>query len=123
MQKQKSYGDLPPWGWAINLGLMLLIAVLAIVQTGRGRELPFREFQEHARAIGLALEAFARDHGGRYPADGVDNNSPPGLSTRAISRTAAWGWGKNSIDSRQLTTSNVRGAGTSAPVGVPAGGH
>jgi hypothetical protein len=90
MQKIKSYGGLSPWAWAINLALMLLIAVLAIVQTGKGRELPFHEFREHAREIGLALEAFARDHEGRYPNDGVDNNSPPGLSSKYIQWQKEW---------------------------------
>jgi hypothetical protein len=90
MQKLKSYGGLSPWAWVINLVLMLLIALLATVQTGKGRELPFREFREHAREIGLALEAFARDHGGRYPTDGVDNNSPPGLSPKYIQWQKEW---------------------------------
>ena len=70
--------------------LMVVITVLAIVQTLRGREAPFKEFASRAVRIGQALEAYARDHGGCYPPDGIDNQAPAGLSPKYIQWREDW---------------------------------
>lgn len=76
--------------WFITLALMLIISILAVTQTIRGRETPFREFIRRAGMVGQALEVFAQDHGGRYPDDGTDNQSPPGLSPQYIDWKEEW---------------------------------
>ena len=81
---------MPPWEWGLLLVLMIFIAGLAIVQTNRGREAPFKEFAERAKRIGQALEDYARDHGGCYPPDGIDNQAPPGLSPHYIDWNEDW---------------------------------
>jgi hypothetical protein len=90
MQKDKAYLGLSRLEWVITLTLMAIIAVVAVVQTLRGREAPYKEFIEHAGLIGQALGSFARDHGGRYPDDGIDNHSPPGLSPKYILWKETW---------------------------------
>lgn len=90
MPKDKSYLGLSPWEWLIILTSMLIISVLAVVQTVKVREAPYKEFVERAGLIGQALEAFARDHGGQYPDDGMDNHSPPGLSPKYIQWKEEW---------------------------------
>ena len=90
MQREKSYLDMSHWEWIITLILMLFISVLAVVQTVRGREAPYKEFRERAVRIGEALEAFAREHEGRYPDDGIDNQSPPGFSPKYIQWQEKW---------------------------------
>jgi hypothetical protein len=76
--------------WFISLALMLVISILAVVQTIKGREAPYKMFARRAVEIGLALQAFAGDHGGRYPDDGLDNQSPPGLSPKYIQWKEEW---------------------------------
>jgi hypothetical protein len=90
MQKGQSYLGLSSWEWSITLVLMAVITILAVVQTRKAREAPFKEFVERAGLVGQALEAFARDHGGRYPGDGIDNHSPPGLSPKYIQWKEEW---------------------------------
>lgn len=90
MEKEKQFWGMSYWDWAITLSLMLLISILAIVQTIRGREGPFKKFIERAPQIGQALDAFARDHGGCFPDDGMDNSSPPGLSPKYIQWMEEW---------------------------------
>jgi hypothetical protein len=76
--------------WLIMVVLMVVITVLAIVQTIRGREAPFKKFASRAALIGQALEVYARDHGGCYPPDGFDNQAPPGLSPKYIQWQEDW---------------------------------
>ena len=90
MLKNKSFIGLSPWEWRIALILMLFIAILAVAQTLIGREAQFKQFIERAGLIGQALEAFTRDHGGRYPDDGIDNHSPEGLSPKYIQWKEEW---------------------------------
>ena len=90
MTKEKKYCGLSRWEGIITLSLMLFIAILAIVQTIRGREAPYKQFIERAKLIGQALDAFAKDHGDRYPDDGLDNHSPPGLSPNYIQWKEDW---------------------------------
>jgi hypothetical protein len=90
MKNINTYIGLSRWEWFITLALMLVISVLAVVQTIRGREAPYKAFIERAGLIGQALEAFARDHDGRYPDDGIDNHSPPGLSPQYIQWNEQW---------------------------------
>jgi hypothetical protein len=78
------------WEWGILLILMAFISVLAIVQTLKSREAPFMEFAGRATQIGQALETYARDHGGCYPPDGIDNQAPPGLSPQYIDWREEW---------------------------------
>lgn len=90
MDNRKLYWGMSSGEWGIILVLMAVITVLAIVQTIRGREAPFKEFASRAVRIGRALEAYARDQGGCYPPDGVDNQAPPGLSPKYISWQEDW---------------------------------
>jgi hypothetical protein len=90
MRHNRQYWGLPAWAWGLTLALMFSIALLAVVRTVKGREIPFEEFRGHAREIAKALEAFARDHGGRFPDDGKDNDSPPGLSPKYIQWNKEW---------------------------------
>jgi hypothetical protein len=90
MKTNKSIIGLFFWEWRILLVLMAFISVLAIVQTIKSREAPFREFAARAAQIGQALEAFARDHGGCYPPDGIDNQAPPGLSPKYLDWREDW---------------------------------
>ena len=90
MQIKQSYLGMSRLEWLITLALMLIISILAVTQTLRGREAQFKEFILRAGMIGQALEAFARDHGGRYPDDGIDNQSPPGLSPKYIQWKEEW---------------------------------
>ncbi|MBI5584463.1 MAG: type II secretion system protein [Deltaproteobacteria bacterium] len=78
------------WEWVLLLVLMAFISVLAVVQTTRSREAPFKQFAVRAARIGQALEAYARDHGGCYPPDGIDNQAPPGLSPQYIDWQEDW---------------------------------
>ncbi len=83
------------WGmtrleWGLTFGHLLLITVVAVGQTLRSRQLPYREFMQRAEQIGRALEAFAADHGGRYPSDGIHNHPPPGLSPKYIEWSEEW---------------------------------
>ena len=88
--QNKPYLGLSRLEWVITLTLVLAISILAVVQTIRGREAQYKVFIERAGLIGQALEAFARDHGGRYPDDGIDNHSPPGLSPHYIQWKEEW---------------------------------
>ena len=90
MQKGKSYLGLSIREWSITLVLMAAITILAVIQTIKVREAPYKEFVAQAQRIGQALEAFARDHGGQYPDDGIDNHSPPGLSPKYIQWKEEW---------------------------------
>ncbi len=90
MLKDKSHLGLSSWEWLILFASMLIISILAVVQTQKVREGPYQEFIKRAGMIGQALEAFARDHGGRYPDDGIDNHSPPGLSPKYIEWKDEW---------------------------------
>jgi hypothetical protein len=90
MNAKKSFIGLSFWEWGILLLLMAFISVLAIVQTLKSREEPFRQFAARAVQIGRALEAYARDHGDCYPPDGIDNQPPPGLSPRYIEWREEW---------------------------------
>lgn len=90
MQTKKSYLGLSPWEWGVLLVLMVFISVLAIVQTLKSREAPFQQFASRAAQVGEALEAYARDHGGCYPPDGIDNQAPPGLSPGYIDWREEW---------------------------------
>jgi len=90
MGKESSFLGLSYWAWGITLTLMLFISILAMVKTVKGRELAFQEFKDQAKEIGQALEAFARDHGGRFPDDGQDNESPPGLSPNYLQWKKEW---------------------------------
>jgi len=90
MKKEKKYLGLSRWEGIIIILLMLFISLLASVQTIRGREAPYKLFIERANGIGLALEAFAKDHKGRYPDDGQNNQSPPGLSPNYIQWQEEW---------------------------------
>ena len=90
MEIHKSRMGMSAWEWAVLLCLLIFITVLAVVQTLRGREAPFQEFAARAARVGQALEAFARDHGGCYPYDGVDNQAPPGLSPQYIDWQEEW---------------------------------
>ena len=90
METRKSYLGMSFGEWLILVVLMVVITVLAIVQTIRGREAPFKEFASRAVRIGQALEAYARDHGGCYPPDGIDNQAPPGLSPKYIQWQEDW---------------------------------
>jgi hypothetical protein len=90
MEKEKKYLGLSRGEGLIIILLMLFISILAIVQTVRGREAPYKQFIERAGLIGQALEAFAKDHGGRYPDDGQNSQSPPGLSPNYIQWEEEW---------------------------------
>ncbi len=90
MESKPSFWGLSYWVWGLTLALMLFIAILSMVKTIKGRELAFQEFKDQARSIGQALEAFAKDHGGRFPDDGKDNESPPGLSPDYIQWKKEW---------------------------------
>ncbi len=90
MEIEKKYFGLSRWEGIITLSLMIFISILAIVQTIRGREAPYKQFVERAKQIGRALDAFAMDHRGRYPDDGLDNHSPPGLSPKYIQWKEEW---------------------------------
>jgi hypothetical protein len=90
MNTNKSILGLSFWEWGLLLVLMSFISVLAIVQTVKSREAPFKEFAARAVQIGQALEAYARDHGGCYPPDGIDNQAPPGLSPQYIDWREEW---------------------------------
>jgi hypothetical protein len=90
MLKDKSYLGLFPWEWLIMVTAMLIISILAVIQTQKVREGPFRDFIGRAVLIGQALEAFSRDHGGRYPDDGIDHYSPAGLSPKYIEWKEEW---------------------------------
>jgi hypothetical protein len=90
MQKNNFYSGRSPWIWGVTLILMILVTLLAISRTIKSREIPYQEFRDRAKEIGQALEAFARDHGGRFPDDGTDNNSPPGLSPKYIQWKKEW---------------------------------
>jgi hypothetical protein len=90
MQIKQSDIGMSRWEWFITLALMLIISIVAMTQTIRGREAQFKEFIQRAGMIGQALEAFARDHGGRYPDDGIDNQSPPGFSPKYIQWKEDW---------------------------------
>jgi len=80
MSVKKNILGMSRWELGITATLMVLVTFLAVSQTIKGREAPYREFIARANEIGSALEAFAGDHAGCYPADGMDNQSPPGLS-------------------------------------------
>jgi len=84
------YWGLPFWAWGVTVALMVFIAAMAIVRTINAREIPYQEFKENARVIGKALEAFARDHGGKFPDDGQDTGSPPGLSPKYLEWKHEW---------------------------------
>lgn len=90
MKDKKTILGLAFWEWGILLVLMAFISVLAIVQTNKSREAPFRQFADRAVQIGLALEAYARDRGGCYPPDGIDNQAPRGLSPKYIEWREEW---------------------------------
>jgi hypothetical protein len=90
METKKSFLGLAALEWGILLVLMVFISVLAIVQTIKSREAPFRQFAVRAAQIGQALEAYSRDHGGCYPPDGIDNQAPPGLSPKYIDWREDW---------------------------------
>ncbi|MBA4393027.1 MAG: hypothetical protein C0407_05695 [Desulfobacca sp.] len=90
MIQEKRYLGLSRGEGIITISLMLFISILAIVQTIRGREAPYKQFVERAKLIGQALDAFAKDHGGRYPDDGQNNHSPPGLSPTYIQWKEEW---------------------------------
>ena len=90
MSVKKNILGMSRWELGITVTLMVLVTFLAVNQTIKGREAPYREFIARANEIGSALEAFAGDHGGCYPADGVDNQSPPGLSPVFIRWQEEW---------------------------------
>lgn len=69
---------------------MAVISATAVIQTIQGREGHYQEFLRRAEKIGQALEAFARDHGGKYPSDGQDTHSPPGLSPGYLEWQEEW---------------------------------
>jgi hypothetical protein len=87
---QKRYWGMSGWEMAITLILIVLVSLLAIIQTLRAREAPYQQFIDRAQEIASALEAFAREHGGCYPDDGRDNQSPPGLSPGYIQWKEEW---------------------------------
>jgi len=75
----------------ILIGLFMAgIAAAAVLQTVQGREGHYKEFIRRAEIIGRAMEAFARDHQGRYPGDGQNTQSPPGLSPNYLEWKEEW---------------------------------
>ena len=90
MEKTQSALGLTRLEWIILITLTVIISILAVVFTIKGREAHYKAFRERAALIGQALESFARDHGGQYPPDGIDNQSPPGLSPGYIQWREEW---------------------------------
>lgn len=90
MPTDKSYLGLSLREGIITLTLMVVITLLAVVQTIKAREAPYKEFIKRAGLIGQALEIFTRDHEGRYPGDGIDNHSPSGLSPKYLQWMEEW---------------------------------
>jgi hypothetical protein len=88
-KKKSSLGLSRPEGVITGI-LMVIIATVAVFQTIRGREAHYKDFVRRAGLISQALEAFARDHRGRYPDDGTDNHGPPGLSPAYIQWKEEW---------------------------------
>ena len=74
---------------------VLVIATLAAIAIptflGARQRALYAQFQGNAHQIGVALENFAIDHGGRYPQDGMFFNPPPGGFTPGyINWNQAW---------------------------------
>jgi hypothetical protein len=74
----------------LNLALLLAILAWAIPYTTWARLAPYRDFVKRAEKIQVALEAFARDHGGQYPPDCFGTEPPEGLSPQYLPWAPAW---------------------------------
>jgi prepilin-type N-terminal cleavage/methylation domain-containing protein len=61
---------------------VLVIAILAAIGiavfAGARERALYAQFQGNAHQIGVGLENYAIDHGGKYPRDGILFNPPPG---------------------------------------------
>ena len=72
---------------AVIVGVCVVLGV-----AGRHRKInkAYEQFLELAPRIEAAARAFAADHGGAFPPDGIGVQAPPGLSPRYIRWQRSW---------------------------------
>lgn len=88
---RKQYpGPLSKWERWLVAGLLLLCLGLAVAGKGRRQRAAYDAFLKNAPRVAAALEAYAADHGGRFPPDAMFVRSPAGLSPKYIDWHGSW---------------------------------
>jgi len=79
-------------GWELWLLVAMVAACVGLACAGKGRKEreAYRGFLQAAPRVAAALEAFARDHGGRFPPDAMFVRRPDGLSDKYINWRPSW---------------------------------
>lgn len=78
------------WEWWVLLLLVALCLVLAVAGKGRKQARIYEDFLRRAPQIQQSLEAFAKDHNGRFPPDAMFTRRPQGLDDRYIAWSDSW---------------------------------
>lgn len=78
------------WEWWVLFLLVALCLVLAVAGRGRKQARIYDDFLRRAPLIQESLEAFAKDHGGRFPPDAMFTRRPAGLDDSYIAWSENW---------------------------------
>ena len=79
-----------PWEWWALIFLVSLCLVLAVAGKGRKQARIYKGFLKQAPIVQEALEAYAKDHNGRFPPDAMSTRRPQGLDDRYIDWSDSW---------------------------------
>jgi hypothetical protein len=78
------------WEWWVLFLLATLCLVLAVAGKGRKQAIIYDDFLRRAPLIQEGLEAFAKEHEGRFPPDAMFTRRPAGLEDRYIAWSDSW---------------------------------